>query len=520
MVIKKFLNKYKIKFLFIIFIALILILLSVIYFHISSYLLANSDNAAPILEANSFINGNIKLYQWHLSSDNFYSIDLIFYILIELITGVKEYLTALVPVIIYILTLISVIYISAINLDKKYKISAILITLGLIGTAPLFLLDQTLSGPDHVGTILFILISFILIFQIIKKGNYYYYLIPFSLLSFMYLFGDPISRWIGSIPIIIFSIIFYFYEKKDNKNPYFLIGVCTILVLVVSLILRNDTAKFGFFYLITIGSSFVTLSQLHTHIYYLIFSILKLQGAYFFGKNIFAKTTIIELIRLLVLLITVSSIYIIIKNIIKKSIDINKIDKLNLLLILALILNILSFVFGGIFVNSFTSRYLIAVPIFGSILIARYLSPYIVKNKVYIAITGIIISLFIVFFIHETILIKPSSNQEKILSNFLEQHNLKYGYATYWDAGITTIYTDNSIKVRQVISVNNRIYPYLWLSNSQWYSKTANFVVYGNHKTKAINLQIAINSFGKPSKIYKVDGFTILIWNYNITSKL
>ena len=336
----------------------------------------------------------------------------------------------------------------------------------------------------------------------------------------MYLFGDPISRWIGSIPIIIFSIIFYFYEKKENKQAYLLIGVSSILVLILSFILRNDTAKFGFFYLFTIGSSFVSLSQLQSHIYYLIFSILKLQGAYFFGKDILAKTTIIDLIRLLVVLITISSIYIIIRDIVKKKIDVDKIDKLNILLILALIFNILSFVFGGIYVDSFTSRYLIAVPILGSILIARYLSPYIVKNKIYMAITGIIIFSFIVFFLHESIILKPSNNNEKDLTAFLAQHHLKYGYATYWDAGITTVYSDNNIKVRQVISSNHKVYPYLWLSDSRWYNKKANFIIYGNHQTDAVNMQIAINSFGKPKEIYKLDGFTILVWNYNITQKL
>ena len=520
MSIRGFFFENKSKILFIIFFAVVLIILFIIYFHISSYLMANSDNAAPILEANSVINGNIKLYQWHLSSDNFYSIDLIFYIIFELFTGVKEYLVALVPVSIYILTLISAIYISTINLIKKEKFTAILIILGLIGTAPLFLLYQTLSGPDHVGTILFVLISFILIFQIIKKGNYYYYLIPFSLISFMYLFGDPISRWIGSIPIIIFSIIFYIYEKKDNKQAYLLIGISSIAVLILSYILRIDTSKFGLFYLLRIVSGFIHFSQLQSHIYYLISSILKLQGAYFFGKALLAKTTIIELIRLLVFLITISSIYIIVRDILKKKIEIDKIDKINLLLILALILNILAFVFGGIFVNSFTSRYLIAVPILGSIIIARYLSPYIIKNKVYIATAGIIIFSFIVLFLHESVIIKTGNNREKVLSTFLIQHHLKYGYATYWDAGITTIYTNNNIKVRQVISSNNRVYPYLWLSSSEWYTKPANFIIYGNHQTNAVNMKIAINSFGKPRDIYSIDGFTILVWNYNITQKL
>ncbi len=518
MQIYSFFKTHKYKFLFYLISIIIIIVLGLIYWHISSSYVFDSDNAAPILEAHSILKGNIKLKGWNLSSDNFYTIDLPFYVIAESITGIKSYLPALVPTIIYILTIISGLYLSTINLLKKEKIYSLLITFGLIATAPIFFLTQTLTGPDHVGTILFILISFILIFQILKKGNYY--VIPFFILSFMYSFGDPLSRYIGVIPIIIFSIFFYFYEETENKISYILIGTSSILALILSFIIRNNVIKLGFFNLVKIPNTFVNFPQLTTHIYYLFYSLLKLQGAYFFGESITAKSTLLDLFRFIILILILFTIYLFFKKSFKNHIEIKNIDKLNFLLVTAFIFNILAFILAGITVNAYTSRYLIFLPILGGLILARYLSPYIVKHKIYTILTILIVlSLFFVLIKKSYYIHKPYNIPQQQVGIFLEQHNLKYGYGSYWNSATTTLYSENKVKVRQVLSYNNKLYPYLWLSNYLWYKKNANFVIFDNQKTKIITKKIAINFFGKPNKEYKVDGYTILTWNYNISKK-
>ncbi len=513
-------KNHKYKLLYSLISIIVIIILGLLYWHISSSNIFNSDNSAPVLEAHSILKGNIQLKGWNLSSDNFYTIDLPFYIIVESIVGIKSYIPALVPTIIYLLTIIASLYLSTINLFNKEKIYSLIISFGLIATAPIFYLNQTLVGPDHVGTILFILISFILIFKILKKGRYNYYLIPFFIISFMYLFGDPLSRYIGIIPIILFSIFFYFYEERKNKVSYILIGGSAILSLILSLILRGYTLQLGFFNLIKISNTFVNLSQLNTHIYYFFYSLLKIQGAYFFGETIFSKNTLLDLLRFLILILILFSIYLFCKKSFKSPININKIDKLNFLLITSFILNILAFIFANITVNVYTSRYLMFLPILGGLLLARYLSPYIAKHKIYPIITVLIVFfLFFVLIDKSSHIHKPMNIPQEKISVFLKKHNLKYGYGSYWNSATITLYSENKVKVRQVLSYNNKLYPYLWLSNYNWYTRKADFVIFGNQKTKIITKEIAINSFGKPYKEYKIDGYTILAWNYNISKK-
>ena len=52
----------------------------------------------------------------------------------------------------------------------------------------------------------------------------------------------------------------------------------------------------------------------------------------------------------------------------------------------------------------------------------------------------------------------------------LEENNCTYGYATFWNANLATVLSDDSVKVRGVNVENGKITPYYYQSQSDWYT--------------------------------------------------
>jgi hypothetical protein len=116
-----------------------------------------------------------------------------------------------------------------------------------------------------------------------------------------------------------------------------------------------------------------------------------------------------------------------------------------------------------------------------------------------------------------------SSNQT--LAAWLEQHHLSYGLSGYWNAAPTTIYSGESVQVRQIVPVPGGFAPDAWGAKKQWYeaaSHDANFVITQDDDQlhdSPLTPAVAEASFGKPTAVYQVDGFTILIYPYNLLTR-
>ena len=53
---------------------------------------------------------------------------------------------------------------------------------------------------------------------------------------------------------------------------------------------------------------------------------------------------------------------------------------------------------------------------------------------------------------------------------YLEQQDLTYGYATFWNAGTVTVLSDSEVKVRNINIEGDRIVPYRYQSQKEWFT--------------------------------------------------
>ncbi len=56
------------------------------------------------------------------------------------------------------------------------------------------------------------------------------------------------------------------------------------------------------------------------------------------------------------------------------------------------------------------------------------------------------------------------------------EHNLQYGYASYWNASIVTVRTHGHSSIRSVISVDGKLIMLdYWLANKTWFRQNLLF---------------------------------------------
>jgi hypothetical protein len=108
--------------------------------------------------------------------------------------------------------------------------------------------------------------------------------------------------------------------------------------------------------------------------------------------------------------------------------------------------------------------------------------------------------------------------QLNTLAEYLENNNLEYGYATFWQANIVTLLSDSEVKVRN-ISVDEEGYSiYAYQTNLNWYGNATGynryFVVltateYANYYENSTTIERA-------TEVQTCGTYKVLIYDHNI----
>ncbi|WP_346308587.1 hypothetical protein [Limnohabitans sp.] len=108
--------------------------------------------------------------------------------------------------------------------------------------------------------------------------------------------------------------------------------------------------------------------------------------------------------------------------------------------------------------------------------------------------------------------------------DFLRKNNLKYGYASYWNAGSLTVLSDGEVKIRQIVLNNGMPTPMRHLSSNRWYRQSAwkgkSFLML--HKSEIPHLDVGKLERLRLQPIEKLNykNFSIYVFPENIATKL
>ena len=116
----------------------------------------------------------------------------------------------------------------------------------------------------------------------------------------------------------------------------------------------------------------------------------------------------------------------------------------------------------------------------------------------------------------------PPANEP--LATWLMTHRLSDGLAGYWLANSTTVDSGRRVLVSAVaVRSGSQLVPYQWETDDANYNPSrhdANFVVTDGPDSLPGLQQAAVLTFGHPRRTYHIDGYTVMVWNTNLLTKL
>lgn len=172
----------------------------------------------------------------------------------------------------------------------------------------------------------------------------------------------------------------------------------------------------------------------------------------------------------------------------------------------------LSFILFGIVIENIFSIYKRKIIIYlGLIMLIPYLisSFYVVINNIY-------------YIDLSSKKIEKKQNEHQGIMDFLVENNLRFGYASYWNAGVITVLSNYDIEVAPVHI--REMVPFYHLSSKKWYQadyyKGNSFLLLRENEFEIIDKETLHKHLGSPIKILNYNNYKVLIYDFNISEKL
>lgn len=107
------------------------------------------------------------------------------------------------------------------------------------------------------------------------------------------------------------------------------------------------------------------------------------------------------------------------------------------------------------------------------------------------------------------------------VAEFLEENDLHYGYASFWNANIITMMTDSKVKVRNVNIEGSSITPYFYQARAEWFVTNPNqnnyFILMTNQEYMDYEQENNQFNFGTPEgRILQYGNYWIIVYDHNI----
>ena len=164
------------------------------------------------------------------------------------------------------------------------------------------------------------------------------------------------------------------------------------------------------------------------------------------------------------------------------------------------------------------SRYINFFIVFFGIIIVRniqnFSSDKLKNDRIFILL--VLFSIFSIKFSNLEIKRKNTFDEHKKIVDVLQQNELKYGFASFYDASLITVKSKGKIRMGSVIyNSNNEISNWNWDNKLDNYKKNTNFVVLDNKDPFGINEATVLQQFGRPIKEIKVLGTNKIVFIYD-----
>jgi len=485
----------------------------------------NSDGATVVLEGQSMTHGNVLLHGWALSSDSFWTIDALFYMLVGFVTGLREPLLNFVPALVAAAVIVVGAWLARDGGKRVAGVVAAATVVVLLGFPCHVLSIFLLQGPLHVGTTLWCLIAF----AGLRSGRLrwgWVVAVGFFALGTL---GDLQMVALGVAPACAAGVVAMLRTRSWRS------GLPNVSAAGAGLIaagaLRQLARVLGTFAVATSHPT-ASASEMLTNLRRVATWGASMLGVGTGGLTNGGVPAPLQAAHVLGLLAVLAGVAVAAVGLVSGAVRGSQSSdtssgawRLDDLLVTAFFADLVVFVVLTSSDDPDFRRYLTAAVIFGAILAGRLLgrlatavkSPRPLRVG---AVVGVLATAAFASGVGLNVAALAPSRTFTQLGQFLAAHHLHHGIGDYWSASITTVATQGSVTVRPVITTpQGKVVRYQRQSTSSWYvDHPFAFLVFDTARPwGGVESATASATFGPIARTYIVGTYRVLVWNHPIT---
>ena len=480
-----------------------------------------SDGAANALQAWDMLHGNVLLHGWALSDVSFYTTELPEYMLAELARGLDVHVVNIAGALTYTLLVLSAALLAKGRATGAEGRLRMLLAAGIMLSPQLSTSVSVLMlQSDHVGTTVPVLATWLVID---RAGRRPWVPVVVGLMLGWALAADAIVLYIGIAPLLAVSLMRAYQELVQRRGGlragwYELSLIAAgLAALAIGLTLPEIVHWLGGYHVAPAPHGFSDGTQLASSARLAVQGVLLLYGANFYGLS-YSFATALVLLHLAGLGLAIWGFCSGLRRFMR--ID----DTIVPLLVAGTIIIITAYVFGPKATHLPNTREIAAVLPFGAVLAGRLLAGRLLSARLLPALAVVMLGYVLTLAINLIPGPAPAFNGE--LTTWLAEHGYRYGLGNYWMANEATLESGNQVRIRAVTTGPSHMVPYLWETQVSWYDPgqhAANFVAFTSVPLRDENLVWLAQmrrTFGRPARAYHFGIYTVLVWNYNLLTRL
>ena len=463
----------------------VLLLLFCLYYWLSENLGANSDNMSSLLIAQDLVDGNLRLQGWTLSTQSYLFSNIIWAALLIKAIGFHPELAHAIPAFFYTVT----VFFSYLIAENGSKRGAILIIPFLL-VPTYFSTNQTIEMNVHGGmyasSVLTICLYYMKSDIRVGLGSLF-----FLMASLLVAYSDSLIIYTLFIPTSVASAV-YFYLHRDAKYLRLLafsiasIGLAKVSGRLIGSFFDYDIPGLG-------PAHLADFSQIIRNVAYLYQGVTKYFAITFTSDWIENSLSVFHSMCLVFLA------YCLIKSVR----NYRRYQFVDYLLVFAFLIPVAAFLVSTVPVDDGSTRVIYFSILCLFVFLARNTNIGAGAYRSYLA----LMLLWGVSNIYSSLtVVEPAHQQFKRLADFLSEQDLKVGYATYWNASVTTALGDVHVIP---VDIDSLVRPKHWLSKQDWFQKDATFLVVSTADEEAA----ALAQLGTPDRTMVFEGRDILVWD-------
>ena len=487
-----------------------------------------SDGSGNILQAWDMLHGNLLLNHWWVSDVSFYTTELPQYMLIEALTGLGPWIVHAAAAMTYTLLVLVAALLAKGNARGGKGLARALLAAGLMLAPQLSATSILLLSPDHIGTAVPLLVTWLLID---RARPHWYVPVLVCLLFTLTMVADSIVLLTGIVPLMLVGAGRAFAGLIRRGGPrasrwyeLSLASAAAMAGIAGSFAPRVMPALGG--YQQSPVESDTDLGQLQHGAWVTFQAFLEMFGANVFNTSFFGARPALEVVFVALHLVGA------ILAACALGVGIARIFRFGELIVpvfaVAIVLNLGAYLSSTHAQDLLGAREMAEVLPLGAVLAGRVLGDQIAAwtraaKGWFVPVLAVLVAGCLAALGYSAAQASVPAENEP-LASWLVAHRLTDGLATYWQANSTTVDSHGQVRLSAVLQdVRDRLVPYLWETDVANYDPArhyANFVV-ADGPSALPGMQLSAElTFGRPARTYHADGYTILVWNKNLLDKL